>query len=142
LRKAALSFARFAALEGIEARDAMSLLIVRDAMVSYPEYVSGTGEFDSVLMAAGGGSIACKAGAEGVHGVAIIPQGVGYVSKVLDGTSRGRSPSTMAALRSLRALSDEQLQGLAAFERPIVYNRAGRAVGEVRAVNFAVEQAS
>ncbi len=50
LRKTALAFARFASLEGLAPRDAMALLVVRDAMVSHPEYVSGTGEFDSELM--------------------------------------------------------------------------------------------
>ncbi|HEV7178823.1 MAG TPA: asparaginase [Candidatus Baltobacteraceae bacterium] len=143
LRKAALAFARFASLEGLDRRDAMALLIVRDAMVSHPEYVGGTGEFDSVLMRAAGGSIACKVGAEGVHGVAVIPQGVGYASKVIDGASRGRSPVTVAALRHLGALSEPQLTEVRAFAHPIVYNRAGRAVGDIRvAANFAVEEAS
>lgn len=142
LRKAALAFARFASLEGIDERDAMALLVVRDAMVSYPAYVSGTGEFDSELMRVGAGAIACKVGAEGVHGVAVIPRGIGYASKVADGASRGRGPSTMAALARLGALSDAQREELAAFAHPVVYNRAGRAVGTVRATDFAIEEAS
>lgn len=142
LRRAALAFARFASLEGLDAHDAMALLVVRDAMVSYPAYVSGTGEFDAELMRAAGGAIACKAGAEGVHGVAVIPSGIGYASKVADGASRGRGPSTMHALARLGALSDAQREELAAFASPIVYNRAGRAVGTVRATDFAIEEAS
>ena len=47
LRKAAMAFARFASLTQLEPRDAMALLVVRDAMVSHPEYVSGTVEFDT-----------------------------------------------------------------------------------------------
>jgi L-asparaginase II len=142
LRNAALSFARFASLAGIDPRDAMALLVVRDAMISFPQYVAGTGEFDTEFMRATGGAIACKAGAEGVFGIAAIPQGIGYVSKVVDGASRARGPSAIAALRRLGVLTDAQLETLGAFARPIVYNRAGRAVGEVRAANFAVEQAS
>lgn len=136
LRNAALSFARFASLDGLSARDAAALLVVRDAMVSHPEYVSGTKQFDTELMRVGGGAIACKVGAEGVHGVAVIPQGVGYASKVIDGASRGRGPSTVAALRKLGALSAGQVEKLGAFAHPIVYNRAGRVVGEVRATEF------
>ncbi|HVA29195.1 MAG TPA: asparaginase [Candidatus Baltobacteraceae bacterium] len=142
LRSAAMAFARLASLTELESRDAMALLAARDAMVSYPEYVAGTGEFDSVLMEAAGGGIACKVGAEGVHGVACIPQGIGFASKVLDGSSRARPPVTMAALRALgvKAAGATELE---AFARPIVYNRAGRRVGEIRvAANFAVEQAS
>lgn len=142
LRRAALSFARFATLEGVDARDAAALRVVRDAMVEYPEYVSGTGELDTVLMQVAGGAIACKAGAEGVHGVAAIGSALGYVSKVLDGAGRARGPSTIAALRHLGALDAEQATKLARFARPVVYNRAGRAAGEIRVPDVAIEQAS
>ncbi|HET9030453.1 MAG TPA: asparaginase [Candidatus Aquilonibacter sp.] len=142
LRKAAMAFARFASLSEIEPHDAMALLVVRDAMVSHPEYVAGTGEFDSVLMAAAGGAIACKVGAEGVHCVACIPDGAGFASKVADGAGRARPPVTVAALRrlGLGVAGDTRIE---AFANPVVYNRAGRPVGEIRvASDFAVEQAS
>jgi L-asparaginase II len=132
LRQAALSFARLAAPEGIASADAAALRIVRDAMIAYPEYVCGTGQFDTVLMQVGGGTLASKGGAEGVHGVAAIPQALGYVSKVLDGAGRARGPSSVANLRRLGVLDEEKTTKLARFARPIVYNRAGRAVGEVR----------
>jgi len=132
LRRAATAFARFAALEEIAPRDAMALLVVRDAMVSHPEYVSGTGEFDTVVMQAAGGGIACKSGAEGVHGAAIIPRGTGVVLKVLDGAARGRAPAVVEALRRLGAPGAAAPE-VGAFANPIVYNRAGLAVGEIRA---------
>ncbi len=142
LQKAATAFARFASLTHLEPRDAMALLVVRDAMVSHPEYVSGTLEFDTRVMTAGGGAIVCKSGAEGVHGLALIPQAIGLASKVLDGSSRGRGPTTMTALRALGSPVADATD-LAGFAAPIVYNRAGRAVGAIRAVaDFAVEQAS
>ncbi len=132
LRKAALSFARLASLRGVRRSDAEALRLVRDAMVTYPQYVAGTRQLDTELMAVGAGKLASKAGAEGVHGVAAIAPGVGYVSKVLDGNSRGRAPSTIAALSLLRIIDERQVAQLARFARPIVYNRAGHAVGEIR----------
>ena len=143
LRKAAMAFARLASLSELDPRDAMALLVVRDAMVSYPQYVSGTGEFDTLLMHAAGGAVACKMGAEGVHGVALIPQGVGFASKVVDGMGgRARPPVTMAALRALGAPVADATE-LRGFAAPVVYNRAGRAVGAIRVnADFAVEQAS
>jgi L-asparaginase II len=131
LRKAALSFARFATLEGSSPSDALALETVRDAMAAHPEYVSGTGQIDTELMLAAPGTLVAKAGAEGVHGIAALEKGFGYVSKVLDGSARGRGPSTVAVLRELGALSEEQAAKLARFARPTVYNRAGRAVGEI-----------
>jgi L-asparaginase II len=134
LRKAARSFARFASLSEILDSDARALRVVRDAMVAHPEYVAGTGQFDTELMRAGRGAIAAKAGAEGVHGVAAITRGYGYVSKVIDGGSRGRGPSTVAVLRRIGVLDERQCAELERFARPAVYNRAGEVVGEVRAI--------
>jgi L-asparaginase II len=144
LRNAALSFARFATLRGIDERDARALGVVRSAMMAYPEYVSGTKEFDTELMRADSGNIACKGGAEGVHGTAVIDRGIGLVIKVVDGTSRARGPAVVESLGRLGVLSERQRTNLAEFAHPIVYNRAGRTVGSIRAAfeNFAVEKAS
>jgi L-asparaginase II len=131
LRKAALSFARLASLQGLERSDAEALAIVRDAMVAHPEYVAGSGQMDTDLMSAGEGTIVSKAGAEGVHGVGATLPGYGYASKVRDGSSRGRAPSTFAVLRELGVLSEEKAAQLARFGRPSVYNRAGHVVGEI-----------
>lgn len=134
LRNASRSFARFASLTQMQASDAQALHVVRDAMVEYPEYVAGAGQLDTELTIAGDGKVAAKAGAEGVHGVAAIAQGYGYASKVLDGSSRARGPSTIAALRRLGVLDDAKASALVRFARPTVYNRAGYPVGEIRAV--------
>jgi L-asparaginase II len=131
LRKAALSFSRFATLSGIDGADARALRIVREAMLAHPEYVAGTGQFDTELMLAGAGNIVSKAGAEGVHAAAAISQGYGYVSKVIDGSSRARAPSSIPALRRLAVLDERQARALARFARPPVYNRAGIKVGEI-----------
>lgn len=133
LRNAALSFMRLASPGGVSDEEAVALQTVRDAMIAFPEYVSGTGEFDARLMQTAGGSIASKAGAEGVHGVASLPQSIGLVCKILDGAVRARGPAVLAILRRLQLLSEQQLTKLEDLERPIVYNRAGRAVGDVRA---------
>ena len=132
LRKAAGAFARLAALTGIDERDAAALRVVRDAMAAYPQYVAGTGQLDTELILANEGNVVAKSGAEGVHGVAAIEQGFGYVSKVLDGNSRARGPSTIAALGALGVLDEQKIRKLARFARPRVYNRAGYQVGEIR----------
>jgi L-asparaginase II len=131
LRRAALSFARLASFEAVEEKDAAALAIVRAAMLARPEYVAGTGEFDSELMRAGGGTILSKGGAEGVQAVAALALGIGLALKVSDGTGRARAPSSIAILARLGALDEAQLGSLARFSRPIVYNRAGRAVGAI-----------
>jgi L-asparaginase II len=134
LRNAARSFARFASLRGVGERVAAALRVVRDAMVAHPEYVAGTGRFDTELMIAGRGALAAKAGAEGVQSVAAIARECGFVSKVIDGASRARGPSTIAVLRKLGVLDERQVAEMERFARPAVYNRTGKMVGEIRAV--------
>ncbi len=134
LRRAALSFARLATLEGVDAADAAALAAVRAAMLARPEYVAGMGEFDTELMRSSRGSVLSKGGAEGVHGAAVLSRGFGFTSKVLDGTARARAPFSLASLQRLGALSAEQMERLARFVHPVVYNRAGRAVGEIRSI--------
>lgn len=132
LPNAALSFARLATLEGMNDRDAAALRTVRNAMLEYPEYVAGTGQLDTELMRAGHRNLASKAGAEGVHGVAALAQGVGFASKVLDGSSRARGPAAIFVLSQLGVLDSSQVESLARWGRPAIYNRAGRPVGEIR----------
>ena len=133
LRNAALAFARFATLEGVEDRDAAALERVRAAMIAYPWYVAGTGRFDTALMTAARGSLACKAGAEGVHGSAVPALGLGLVAKVADGSRRAAPPAVIATLRRLGALDDAAFTELAGYARPEVYNVAGRTVGYIEA---------
>ena len=105
MRKAAISFARLATGQGVDDVDAQALRVVRDAMLAHPEYVAGTGQLDTELMLVGAGTIVSKAGAEGVHGVGAIPQGYGFVAKVVDGSgtrSRTRLARCAATLRRAR----------------------------------------
>lgn len=131
LRSAALSYARLATLEGLDERDARALRTVRDAMIAYPAYVAGTGDFDTVLMQAGGGNLLAKSGAEGLHGTAALRQGAGVVLKVADGNARAVPPAMLAILNELGFLEGTDDDALVDFANPPVYNRAGRLVGEI-----------
>ncbi len=134
LRNAAMSYMRLATLSGMDEREIGALQIVREAMMAYPEYGSGTGEFDAALTRAGAGSIACKGGAEGVHGDALIDGGVGLALKVIDGAERAHAPAVIEALLRLEAFSPSQGTLLERFSQPILRNRAGRTVGQIRAM--------
>ena len=118
-------------------------------MTSYPEMVSGYGEFDEQLMRAGEGKIVCKRGAEGYQLIGVLPgiisadaPGVGIALKVSDGdaarmgidlesSTRVRPPVTIGILRQLGALSSKQEQSLAVFgpEKSIT-NHRGIVTGE------------
>ncbi len=137
LRHAATAYMRLATLAGINQRLAAALQEVRDAMIAYPEFVSGTGEFDAALMRVGRGAIACKGGAEGVHGSAAIQAGLGLVLKVIDGTERARPPAAIALLTRTGVLAPAAVAELDAFAHPALHNRAGTLVGEITTADAA-----
>lgn len=134
MHDAALSFSRLATLSGLDARDTAALATVRAAMMAYPDFVGGTGEFDSAFMSAQPGNLVAKSGAEGVHGAAIVASGTGLALKVADGASRAVAPAALRILRTLGELDDVVLQRLNGFEERAIYNRAGRAVGRILAL--------
>lgn len=131
---------------GLE-RYAESATRVIDAMTSFPQYVAGAWSMTTPLMAAFGGELLAKEGAEGLYAMALAPSlaaeltsrlrltddaAVGIVLKIDDGNMlRGRNP---VILRTLELLGIE-LSGrpeLEPFRNWSVYNVAGTLVGEVR----------
>jgi L-asparaginase II len=131
---AATAFAKFATLRNLDDADAQALQIVRDAMIAHPEYVGGTGEFDTTLMRVANGTVAAKSGAEGVHGMAAIEAGAGAVLKTIDGNGRAIPPAAIELAKRANLVSDAVLEALDGFQRPHVRNRSGRIVGSIDAI--------
>jgi L-asparaginase II len=134
LQHAALSYRRLATLDELDPVDARALRVVREAMIANPEYMSGTGEFDASMIRAYGGSLVCKGGAEGVLAGALVDGGIGFAIKIIDGNERARPPAACEALRLAGLMSEAQLEQLRTFARPVVKNKGGRVVGEIRAI--------
>jgi L-asparaginase II len=132
LANMALSYARLvrAAAEG----DAASRRVV-SAMTLHPFLVGGTDRFDTLLMKACGGNVVCKIGAEGVHTVAIVDQGIGFAVKVEDGTPRAQFPAVLALLAAYDALPDPLPEALRDHVQRAVRNTRGEVVGVVLAAN-------
>lgn len=141
LHHAARAFARLATSEEISESDAAALEIVRAAMLGSPNYVSGTGEFDTVLMERAAGRLVCKAGAEGVHGDALIELRAGLAVKIIDGTKRAVAPAVLSALHELGALGEAIEGQLIEFSNPTLRNHNGSAVGEIVARRAIFKQA-
>ncbi len=142
LRQAALAYARLADPTALPEQRAAACRRIFQAMTRFPEMVAGQNRFDTCLMQAAAGQIVCKVGAEGYHGLGLLPgttaanaPALGIALKIADGDLKGRAGSTavMAVLRQLHALSPAQLDALAGFADRPVTNWREMAVGEVRA---------
>jgi len=77
------------------------------------------------------GRIVCKAGAEGVHGNALLRERLGLVLKVADGARRAAPPAALALLSGFSALEPGEALALGEFASPAVFNVAGLVVGRV-----------
>jgi L-asparaginase II len=148
LFNAAYGMARFCDPYELSSSRADACRKITSAMTTYPEMVSGYGEFDCELMKAGMGKIVCKRGAEGYQIIGLLPgalgkdsQGVGIAFKVSDGDasrknihlepgSRVRPAVTLEILRQLGALFSEQVQALGRFgPEKLIQNHRGIVTG-------------
>lgn len=102
------------------------------AMIAHPDYVGGTGRFDTDLMMAAVPNLLCKSGAEGYHATCIRDRGIGMVIKVLDGNDRAVSPFVVNSLLARRALSEKQASLVEQHRSPPIVNYSRQVVGKIR----------
>jgi L-asparaginase II len=75
--------------------------------------------------------VLAKIGAEGMHSVAVLDQGIGLAVKVEDGAPRAQFPAVLRLLQSLDALPATLPPRLAEFLVRPVRNTRGEVVGDV-----------
>jgi L-asparaginase II len=146
LYRAALAYARLTAPEQLE-RYAESASSVVDAMTSFPHYVAGSWSMTTPLLAAFGGELVAKEGAEGFYAMSLAPSlagaltgrlevkddcAIGIALKIEDGSmDRGRNPVVLRLLEILGIDLDERTE-LAPYRDWQLRNHAGTVVGEVK----------
>lgn len=140
LRSLAVAFARLVNPPGEDSAVAGAIRRIVAAMIKHPEMVGGTkGRFDTELLRASHGKLICKIGAEAVYCVGVLPcerfpRGAGIALKMEDGSYRGLGPTVVETLSQLAVLDEEEVARLATYHRPIIENRRGLDVGDVRPV--------
>ncbi|QRG67612.1 asparaginase [Brevibacillus choshinensis] len=112
---------------------------ITQAMMQYPEMVSGTNEFCTEVMKVTKGRVIAKGGAEGVYSLGLMEKGIGIAIKVADGNWRSAYPAAVEALLQLEELSPAEAAALRDFHVPAVTNRKGEHVGSVEPV-FALKE--
>ncbi len=133
LRAMALAYARLGARriggQGSEAREAAADRLVR-AVTADPFLIAGQARLCTDLVAASGGRVVAKVGAEGVYSAALPEMGLGVTVKVEDGDFRSSGPALLAVLDQLAPgvapVSDE-------WRTPAVRNTRGMVVGRMEA---------
>jgi L-asparaginase II len=139
---AALAHAAGAGLDGDVDR---ALERIVHSMAEAPEMVAGPGRFTTRLIAATGGRVVGKEGAEGFYGIAVRgPVALGIALKIADGGERCRDGVVLALLGQVGSLAAAELAELSDLYDPALYNhrglRTGAVVPEVELVEMESEE--
>jgi L-asparaginase II len=102
------------------------------AMQTRPFLIGGTDRFDTALIDATEGHCISKVGAEGVHSVALVDEGIGIAVKVEDGAQRAQYPAVISVLQHYGVLGKDLPPRLGEFLHRSLRNTRGEIVGEVR----------
>lgn len=146
LHRVAFAYARLMA-RSLD-RYSESATAVIEAMTSFPQYVAGSWSMTTPLMAAFGGELLAKEGAEGFYAMALSPSlctslterlrlpddcALGVALKIDDGSmERGRNPVILRLLELLGIDLDARPE-LTPYRHWELRNHAGTLVGDVRA---------
>jgi len=133
LEAMARSIARLASASAVAKPLADAAARVCRAMMDHPEMVAGEERFDTDLMRAAPGRLLAKAGAEGVHVVAVPERRLGMAVKVDDGSDRGYRTVVIEFLRHRGVLTGEAADALRTkHAAPAIRSIAGREAGALR----------
>jgi L-asparaginase II len=134
LRGLAVAMARLAAPDDLPAARIDAAERVKAAWSGHPELVSGTSRFDAAINRALVGRGMVKIGAEGMFCACLPALELGLSLKIADGAPRAAEVATAAILHKLGLLSSSDMAELSAWTQPVLTNRAGLEIGEVRPV--------
>jgi L-asparaginase II len=141
LMAAALGYARLCHPDELETDRALACSRITASMVGCPTMVGGPDRFDSELMAAAGGILVSKMGAEGYQAIGILPgqnqwtkSGLGITIKISDGDPSLRAAGIVALtiLQVLGVLTPDAISRLARFDHHSLINARGMSIGEIR----------
>jgi L-asparaginase II len=129
--KLALAYARLGSPEGLTPERTNACQTIVQSITASPQYLAGTGRFDTQLIQVTQGRVIGKLGAEGVFAMTIPDQDIGIIIKIEDGSKRALYPTAMEVLKQLQILSDEEFNQLQPFHQPVLKNWAGTVIGSI-----------
>lgn len=112
-----------------ERREAFRL--IREAVLSQPYFIGGSGDFCSELMQISQGQVVIKSGAEGVCAGALLHQGLSFGLKVRDGNARAVRVAAAALLKGFKGMTEHEFLQLSSHTQPAVKSWDGLTVGKI-----------
>ncbi|MCH8290796.1 asparaginase [Candidatus Poribacteria bacterium] len=132
IEKIGLLFSRLGDPSLFSSKRQNALNHIREAMMAYPKYMSGSGRFCAALMSEFPGRVVLKSGAAGVYGVGLPEHHLGIGLKIENGLGEPRYAAVLAILKQLELLPKAGLDRLWKQFCPPVRNYRKQIVGEIR----------
>lgn len=129
----ATAFQHMATGDGLGPARQAAVQRINRAIAAHPQLVAGTGRMCSRIIAATGGRVLAKTGAEGVYGAWIPEAGLGLALKVSDGATRASEVAVIALLRRALGPGHELSALLAPLGEANLLTSRGVPAGAVRA---------
>jgi len=110
------------------------LNVLYDAMTSNPYLIAGKNRFDTDFIEVMKGRAVTKAGGEGVRGLGIRKENgdvFGIALKVLDGSQRCSPQATIAILKEMDLLSENEIRALNKYSKTTLKNHRKIDVGSI-----------
>jgi len=108
-----------------------------ELFVTHPEMIAGEDRFDTEVMAACGGRVLAKTGAEGIECMSILGnEPLGIAIKMIDAANRAIPPVLVNVLHKLGVLDDADLQKLEKWRRVRIANHREIETGFTEAVDI------
>lgn len=135
------AYARLCQPDGLSEDRARSCRLIVQSMMNHADMVGGPQRFDTDITRAGNGSFMTKIGAEGFHGIGILPgkasgfkTSLGIVIKISDGDLPLRAGCVVAlhVLKTLGVLDRKKAEAVKAYDRRPVTNWSNKTIGEIR----------
>jgi len=104
LKNLALGLARFADPSGLPGSRQKAIHRIIQSIQHHPEYLHGTGAFDTRLIQATQGDVISKMGAGGIQVAAVISKGWGVALKIDDGHSKAAELAMVSLLETIGVL--------------------------------------
>ena len=134
-RAIAHGMAKLADSSGLSEERAAACRRIVKACAGNPSLISGTGTFNSLVLAETGLRCLLKGGAEGLYTASLPDLGLGVCLKIDDGAGRGSAAAILAVLRHLGVLDEAGADRIDTAVVREVRNWAGTLVGDIRATS-------
>lgn len=131
LKNMSISYAKLTTPDKLDENYKFACNKITNAMNAHPEMVAGTNGFCTEFLKNTNNRFCGKLGAEAIYCIGVKDKDMGITVKVDDGNFRALYPAVMSTLIQLDLLSENEIEKLNRFVKPVIYSNTKVPVGNI-----------